>query len=369
MSLSIGIVGLPNVGKSTLFNALTKHQAEASNYPFCTIDPNVGVVEVPDKRLDALRDTVNPQKVIPAAIEFVDIAGLVREAHKGEGLGNKFLSHIREVDAICHVVRFFEDENITHVDGSVDPRRDIETIRTELALSDLSTAEKRRDRAQKETKTGDKLKKQQLAWAEEIVTMLGEGKWVSDDPAWLGEKVEAEKRHFLKELNLLTAKPVMYAVNLPEEKVAGFDVAQFASAAGLGAEEVIVPVSAQVEQELTTLDATEAAEYLEGLGLTESGLVRLIQAGYRLLDLITYFTAGEKEVRAWTIDRGTLAPQAAGVIHTDFEQKFIRVEVIPWDKLQEASSYPAARDKGWLRTEGKTYEMQDGDTVHFLHGA
>lgn len=360
--LKTGIVGLPNVGKSTLFNALTRAGALAANYPFATIDPNVGVVTVPDERLQVLQNIVKTNTVIPTAIEFVDIAGLVRGASKGEGLGNQFLAHIREVDAIVEVVRCFEDGNITHVEGGVDPIRDIETINLELALADLATVEKVLERNRKPAKSGDKAAQAMVDVLEKVKAQLDEGKWARTADLTPEDKV------LMKQVPLLTMKPVIYAANVAEGDLADADnhplvqkVREFA--AGENAE--VVTISAQIEAELAQLDEEEAAEYLKDLGVTESGLDKLIRSTYRILDLITYFTAGVKEVRAWTITRGTLAPQAAGVIHSDFERGFIRAEVMAYDDLVACGSEAAAKEKGLLRLEGKTYEVKDGDVMHF----
>ncbi|OPA75740.1 redox-regulated ATPase YchF [Paenibacillus selenitireducens] len=362
MALKAGIVGLPNVGKSTLFNAITQAGAESANYPFCTIDPNVGVVEVPDERLDKLTELVVPNKTVPTAFEFIDIAGIVRGASKGEGLGNKFLAHIREVDAIVHVVRCFVDENITHVDGKVDPISDIQTINLELVLADLESVEKRIDRSKKNMKGGNK----QYAAEVEVLEKVKEALY-NDMPARSVELTDDEKV-LLRDLHLLTMKPVLYAANVSEDGVANADeneyvikVKEFAVAENAE----VVPISAKVEAEIAELEGEDKAMFLEELGLEESGLNRLIKAAYRLLGLYTYFTAGVQEVRAWTIRKGMKAPQAAGVIHTDFERGFIRAEVVSYDDLVAAGSMNVAKERGQLRLEGKEYIVKDGDVMHF----
>ncbi|WP_458863595.1 redox-regulated ATPase YchF [Acidaminobacterium chupaoyuni] len=360
--MKLGIVGLPNVGKSTLFNALTNLKAQSANYPFCTIDPNVGIVNVPDKRLDALAQLYHPKKVTPAILEFVDIAGLVKGASKGEGLGNKFLSHIRQVDVIVHVVRCFEDDNIIHVDGSVDPVRDIGTINLELILSDLEVVDRRIDKAQKMLK-GDK----KFAFEVEVLTRL-RAHLEEGNTARSFECTE-EEREILETIDMLSYKPVIYAANMSEEDLQG-DYHQnpmFAAVKQLadGEGSLVLPVCASLEAEISEMSAEDKVMFLEDLGFEESGLDRLIVSCYDLLGLISYLTAGEDEVRAWTITKGTKAPQAAGKIHTDFERGFIRAEIVPFEKLIELGSMSAAKEKGLVRSEGKDYVMQDGDVVLF----
>jgi hypothetical protein len=359
MGIQCGIVGLPNVGKSTLFNALTKAGIEAANYPFCTIEPNVGVVPVPDPRIDALSAIVKPQKVQHATMDFVDIAGLVAGASKGEGLGNKFLANIRETDAIAHVVRCFVDENVIHVANKIDPLHDVEVINTELALADLESVEKALTRASKAAKTGDKEAKARTELLERIKAQLDQAKPVRA----LG--LSAEELKLIYDLHLLTVKPTMYIANVAED---GFEnnphleaVRQHAAAEGAQ----VVPVCAAIESELVDMSDEEKMEFLKELGYEEPGLNRVIRAGYKLLGLQTYFTAGVKEVRAWTIPIGATAPQAAGVIHTDFERGFIRAEVTAYEDFIKYKGESGARDAGKLRLEGKEYVVQDGDVMHF----
>lgn len=360
--MEIGIVGLPNVGKSTLFNAITRAGAEAANYPFCTIEPNVGVVAVPDERLDKLEEIIPTQKVTPTTIRFVDIAGLVQGASRGEGLGNKFLAHIREVDAIAQVVRCFEDENITHVSGRVNPLGDIEVINTELALADLETVERRMERTKKLLKGNDKKAQAELHVLDKIYAALNEG-----NPVRTVELNDDEKA-LVRDIHLLTVKPILYVANVAEEEIADPDnnpfVRQVRKYAADEHAEVVV-ISAKVESEIAELEDAEARVFLADLGLFESGLNKLIKASYRLLGLMTFFTAGETEIRAWTITQGTKAPQAAGKIHTDFEKGFIRAEVVSFEELISAGSYAVARERGQMRLEGKDYVMLDGDVVHF----
>jgi GTP-binding protein YchF len=359
MGIKCGIVGLPNVGKSTLFNALTKAGIPAANFPFCTIDPNVGVVPVPDPRLQALAAIVKPQKIIPTTIEFVDIAGLVAGAAQGEGLGNKFLAHIREVDAICHVVRCFEHGDIVHVSGRIDPLADIETIDTELALADLDSVEKSLNRAEKAAKAGDKDAAARRDVLARVRAHLDQGR-----PA-RSLDLSAEERVLLRELFLLTLKPVLYVANVREDGFSGnphLDRVRERAAAE-GAE--VVPVCAAIEEELSQLEDADKGAFLADMGLDEPGLNRLIRGAYRLLGLQTYFTAGEKEVRAWTVKAGSTAPQAAGVIHTDFERGFIRAETIGYDDFIRLKGESGAKEAGRLRLEGKDYVVQEGDVLHF----
>ena len=361
--MKLGVVGLPNVGKSTLFNAITNAGAQAANYPFCTIEPNTGMVAVPDDRLNVLGEMYHPKKVTPAVIEFVDIAGLVKGASRGEGLGNKFLSHIRECDAIVHVVRCFEDENIIHVDGSVDPVRDMETINLELIFADMETVKKREDKATKLIKTGDKKYAVEAELAHRLYEHLESGKPARTFPC-TADELEQMKDYFL-----LTMKPVIYAANIAEDAVSLPDeenpfVSRLKEEAKKENAKVLV-ISAQIEEEIAQMEGEEKQEFLNELGIGKSGLDRLVSACYELLGLISFLTCGEDECRAWTITRGTKAPQAAGKIHTDFERGFIRAEIVPFETLKELGSMNACREKGLIRSEGKDYVMEDGDVTLF----
>ncbi|MBI5414565.1 redox-regulated ATPase YchF [Candidatus Peregrinibacteria bacterium] len=364
MSLQIGIVGLPNVGKSTLFNALTKSQkAAAENFPFCTIDPNIGVVSVPDKRLEHIAEIVKPQKTVYSSIEFVDIAGLVKGASQGEGLGNKFLHHINECDAIAMVLRFFEDSNVHHVHGGIDPKSDLEVVLMELIFADLETVNKNLVRAEKDKKSGEKDDILKFGMCKRIKEALENGKNANSI------EYSDEELPFLKELHLLTAKSFLYLANIGESEIQSFRESTVKEKMGIDADQILIPISAKVESDLATFSEEEAKELLETLGMKESGLSSVIRAAYEKLGLQSYFTAGEKEAKAWTFHKGAKAPECAGIIHTDFEKHFIKADVVHWDVFVENKGWTMCREKGLVRSEGKEYVMKDGDVCLFKTSA